>query len=342
VWPGDEVEFNIVVNRKTKQRGATNVVLVKSKELPREIGVLISVKNYFGFIKCQNRIDEVYLHFSELESILSEESIAHLSAEESLELEFSVVTDSWNNKPVAVLPKILPKNTVKFVEIIEGRVNGVVQKEIKWPTHSSSYNTHHSDSLGKISYQIGETNEQLEFDVEDVDKMFSHNLRKGDKVSFEIAINKQSNSRKATNIQLQREDGIVDGIKSNYGFIQLENVDERIFFHESEVEKGVTLQPGDTVEFLRVFNSRTKSVNAIEIKRTKEAIIPNKPKTFTHKTTNDKVNVLRQPHGPDWTIAFSPSRGKFSLDEKSKLLQNLNNQQQQQSPSIGTANSSNK
>jgi len=243
----------------------------------------------------KNRTDEIYLHFSELESILSEESIANLSAEDPLELEFSVVNDSWNKKPVAILPKILPKNTVKFVEILEGRVNGIIERENRRPVHSnySSYSNYSSEEkIGKILYQNGENSELLEFDVDDIDKSFSFNLRKGDKVSFNIAVNKQSDSRKATNIQLQREVGAVEGIKNNYGFIQLDNVDERIFFHESEVEKGVTLQPGDVVEFLRVFNSRSKSVNAVEIKRIKESTL-NKPKTFTHKSTNEKSDCTK-------------------------------------------------
>jgi len=169
-----------------------------------------------------------------------------------------------------------------------------------------------------------DTSESLEFDINDVEKNF--NLRKGDKVEFNIAIVKQTKAKKATNIVLLRETGTIEGIKNSYGFITFDgmnekNPDDRLFFHESEVEKGVTLQPGDVVEFLRVYNPRTKAMNAIEIKRLKEAPpSTKKPQLNINRVPEQKIVAIRQPKSADWTQPFAGGRGKLLPEEKNKLL----------------------
>ena len=66
VWPGDEVEFNIVVEKRGGMLSASDIRLVKPKDYPREFGVVSSVKSSFGFIKSSDREEEVYFHFSEV------------------------------------------------------------------------------------------------------------------------------------------------------------------------------------------------------------------------------------------------------------------------------------
>jgi len=82
---------------------------VKPKELPREVGVISSVKNSFGFIKSTEREEEVYFHFSELDKTIDESSL-----QPGQELEFSVVKNSWFKKLLAIRIKPVAKGTVKF------------------------------------------------------------------------------------------------------------------------------------------------------------------------------------------------------------------------------------
>lgn len=75
-------------------------------KLPREIGVVSSVKNSFGFIKCTDKDEEVYFHFSELDNA---ESVTP-----GTELEFSVVKNSWFKKLLAIRIKTVGKSANKF------------------------------------------------------------------------------------------------------------------------------------------------------------------------------------------------------------------------------------
>lgn len=54
--------------------------------------------------------------------------------------------------------------------------------------------------------------------------------------------------------------------KGLYGFLAYE-VDEgkKLFFHVSEVKDGVSLQPGDQVEFVLVTNQRTGKSSACNV-----------------------------------------------------------------------------
>lgn len=324
IWPGDEIEFNIAVEAKTGIRGATHIELVKPKELIREQGVVTAVKNYFGFISTPTRVDEVYFHFTELELIMDKSEISHVKP--GFEVEFSVATDSWaNNKPIAINFKILPKGTVKLDDTLPGRFSGIVERELRGRGH-------HSESYGgKITFTNPETKviDFLPFDSEDVDKRFS--LKRGDKVEFNVSSNKRNKEKKATNIVLMRETGIVEGIKQSYGFIHCDEKghnEDKLFFHEREVQEGVVLTEGDVVEFLRVYNSRNKDYNAVDIKKIRDGApvreSPKKPQLNINKV-DSKVFILRQPKSAGWTQPFSPSRGKLQNDEVEKLTQTMLN-----------------
>jgi len=322
IWPGDEIEFNLSVESKTGIRGATSIELVKPKELLREQGVVTAVKNYFGFLSTPTRVDEVYFHFTELELVMDKNEITQVKP--GFEVEFSVATDSWaNNKPIAINFKILPKGTVKFEDTLPGRHPGIVDRELRGRGH-------HSETYGgKITFQSPDTKamESLPFDAEDVDKRFS--LKRGDRVEFSIATNRRNKEKKASNIVLMRETGVVEGIKQSYGFIHCDEKghEDKLFFHEREVEEGTILQEGDIVEFLRVYSSRNKDYNAIEIKKIKDAAIresPKKPHLNINKV-DSKVFILRQPKSAGWTQSFAPGRGKLLNEEVDKLTQSMLN-----------------
>ena len=69
---GDLVDFNIATDRRDKLQRATNIQLVAetflvSGEL-REQGLICSVKDGFGFIRCMEREARMFFHFSEMMS----------------------------------------------------------------------------------------------------------------------------------------------------------------------------------------------------------------------------------------------------------------------------------
>eukprot|EP01117_Protostelium_nocturnum_P004597 TRINITY_DN165_c0_g1_i1.p1 TRINITY_DN165_c0_g1~~TRINITY_DN165_c0_g1_i1.p1 ORF type:complete len:1096 (+),score=427.06 TRINITY_DN165_c0_g1_i1:121-3408(+) len=261
LWPGDVVAFNIATDKRTKSKSAVNVELVSPTQLPREVGVVSSVKNSFGFIKCPEREEEVYFHFSELDNV---DSVVP-----GTELEFSVVKNSWFKKLLAIRIKTLNKGSVKFApgKPNEVRYTGIVDRELKGRGREGFG--------GKISYKTDDSPAVeeggiagltlIDFNGEDVDSRYA--LRRGDKVEFSIAEDARTKAMKATNIVPHTEVGVVSTVKENFGFIKLANSQDEIFFHQSEVGDSNPLHPGELVEFHTVLNPRTKALSAQGIRK---------------------------------------------------------------------------
>lgn len=316
LWPGDEVEFSVAIGKKTGARYATRITRIKNRELPREKGAVSSIKNYFGFLSSPDRDEEVYFHFSELEPFMDKKEIEKVRV--GAEFEYSVARDSWaDNKPIAVGLKPLAKGTIKQDVIEEVRYYGVVETEARGRTFTDNYG-------GKVNF-VGADNktESLTYDLDDVDKRFS--LRDGDKVEFRIAKSMKTGERRATFITLMRENGVVGPVKNGFGCII---ADDKTQIPFSDKDANVSLQEGDSVEFLRVFNVRTKDYLAVEIKCTKEgdrtasvATSSNdvNPRKFTNRGDGGKVFVLRNPKVADSGPAFGTGRGRLMNDERNRL-----------------------
>jgi cold shock CspA family protein len=63
--------------------------------------------------------------------------------------------------------------------------------------------------------------------------------------------------------------GEVTKIKDNYGFISSKSNQDDIFYHNSNIEKGLKLRVGMTVSYEIVISPKTKKPNAVNIKRFK-------------------------------------------------------------------------
>lgn len=154
LYRGDLVEFSLVIEKRTRQKFARNITLLQSERerarLAREEqmmanatlerGVVISLKQDFGFIRSNARRDEVYFHYSQVQ--LPEDGEAEGAEDEhelklGQEMEFLVVTeevDDRNNnnggskkpKTSARAVKFLPKGSVEFDRRIATGVTGKV------------------------------------------------------------------------------------------------------------------------------------------------------------------------------------------------------------------------
>lgn len=90
-----------------------------------EHGIICTVKQEFGFIKCLERDEDLFFHYTELPineqpklgEWHSKSSLANTSiglVVQGMEVEFLVATDSRSGKVSAVHLQPLPKGTVKF------------------------------------------------------------------------------------------------------------------------------------------------------------------------------------------------------------------------------------
>jgi len=64
------VQFRVATDRRDQLRRATNISLLEESFLVsgerREQGIVASIKDGFGFVKCSDRDLSVYFHFNEV------------------------------------------------------------------------------------------------------------------------------------------------------------------------------------------------------------------------------------------------------------------------------------
>jgi len=118
---GDIVDFKIVKEILT---GKVHVLEMKQLEMAadkREQGVVATVKENFGFIKCADRDIRIFFHFSEWRG--------ERMLREGDEVEFN--STSRDGKETATRLVMLPKGSIVFEILLEGRFIGKVITEAK-------------------------------------------------------------------------------------------------------------------------------------------------------------------------------------------------------------------
>ncbi|XP_013412003.1 cold shock domain-containing protein E1-like [Lingula anatina] len=278
---GDLVEFNIATDRRDKLQRGTNIRLLeetfKVNAEKREYGVVVTLKEGYGFIKCADRDARMFFHFSER---LDPDSEINLQDE----TEFTVIQDpSSPSRHIAIRIKQLPKGTISFESVSKDKYIGVVEKEPA--THKSpSKNKEANDLFGLISYEHNGTKQTISYLLKSITDM--RNIPKyGDKVEFHISEVKRNSSRTAVNIRVlsrnstPRQQGFIATLKDNFGFIENAEHDREIFFHYSAVEGDpCDLDLGDEVEF--VITKKSTKVSAENIRKLPKgtvAVVANQP-----------------------------------------------------------------
>lgn len=295
---GDEVEFHILVDKRTNKKHATDITLVRSSFEKREMGVVCSVKKNYGHITCQEQDEDLFFHFSDFEDLpLLQQQHQELSP--GMEVEFVIVPDLRTGKTKAAKIRLLKEGTVKFEDVGEERYRGIVKRECKPGQTGFIGRRQRADlgvitildlvqDMGNLSLSDSRTNaaslngingsslgeEGLTFGCNDLrDKNVT--LWPGDIVEFNIAIEKRTRIRSAVNIELikpkelPREVGVISSVKNSFGFIKSTEREEEVYFHFSELDKTIdesSLQPGQELEFSVVKNSWFKKLLAIRIK----------------------------------------------------------------------------
>nr|XP_022919835.1 cold shock domain-containing protein E1 [Onthophagus taurus] len=288
---GDWVQFKIATDRRDQLNRATQIMLLeesfKVSGERREQGVVASVKDGFGFLKCVEREPRLFFHFNELLDVDHEAQVGD-------EFEFTVVHDQsssfGNNRQSAIRMKLLPINTVQFETMVETDVTGIVTKDIpnSWASRSPSKNNQNNGSFngsgehnvecGLITYQInggGGVKKSVPFYSKDCDAR--HFPRHGDKVQFNINQIKRNKEYIAVDIQIiqpaamatatspangiskhnssrssssQIQQGFIAALKDGFGFIETVDHDREVFFHFSNFDGDPNnLELGQEVEY---------------------------------------------------------------------------------------------
>lgn len=251
---GDWVQFKIATDRRDQLNRATHISLLDESFVvsgeKREQGVVASLKEGFGFLKCVEREARLYFRFCEILDVEHEVQVGD-------EFEFTVVQDQTgvfgNNRQSAVRMKLLPHGTVQFETRVENGLSGTVSKEVSmnnWSNRSPSKNGHngdHTPDTGLISYQVNGVKKTVPYYSKDCD--MKHYPRMGDKVQFNLnqikrnkdliavdiqvtqAANQTNGLSKHNNRSSQVNQGFVAALKDGFGFIETVEHDREVFFH---------------------------------------------------------------------------------------------------------------
>ncbi|XP_060521185.1 cold shock domain-containing protein E1 [Cylas formicarius] len=275
---GDWVKFQIATDRRDALDRATHIVLLdesfQASGEKREQGVVASLKDGFGFLKCVDREPRLFFHFNE---ILDVNKTNELQAGD--EFEFTVVQDQIanyssqkENRQSAIRMKWLPPGTVQFEVRVENDLSGVIAKEIpmtNWlnrsPSKSQNAYGGETNEPGLIGYTFNGTKKTISFYAKDCD--VKHLPRIGDKVRFDINQMKRTKEYVAVNIQITQSaaiqtngvkhrnsgqvyQGFVAALKDGFGFIETVQHDKEVFFHFSNFEGDSNgLELGQEVEY---------------------------------------------------------------------------------------------
>ncbi|XP_076170073.1 cold shock domain-containing Unr isoform X2 [Ptiloglossa arizonensis] len=250
---GDWVQFRIATDTRDQLKRATEILLLPESFTVsgerREQGVIVTLKDGFGFIRCVDREPRLFFHFNEVLDVDREISVGD-------EVEFTVIQDPSssfsNNRQSAIRLKHLPAGTVQFEIITEKDILGTIIQGIN------------GIEPGLIGYMKENQQKSVIFFSKDCDP--KNIPRLGDKVQFSICQVKRNKELVAVDISLvnssgektqtsnkklngQVYQGFIAALKDAFGFIESVNYDKVIFFHFSTFEGDVsTLEVGADIE----------------------------------------------------------------------------------------------
>ncbi|XP_026762174.1 cold shock domain-containing protein E1 [Galleria mellonella] len=265
---GDWVQFQVATDRRDQLKRATNISLLDESfnvsGERREQGVVCSLRDGFGFIRCVDREQNMFFHFAEVLRLGHKLSVGD-------EVEFTVdpvaTFSNMNTRQSAIRIKHLPPGTVQFETLIERGVRGVVTKEAQlFNSLSSPSRATPGEFNGLITCQINGSKKTISFMAKKCEsKMLP---RVGDKVMFDIYQVKRTKALVAMSVQIQHSltngnssngaansraimQGFIAALKDGFGFIETSDHTKEVFFHFSNLDGNPDgLELGTEVEYM--------------------------------------------------------------------------------------------
>ncbi|XP_037299850.1 cold shock domain-containing protein E1 [Manduca sexta] len=263
---GDWVQFQVATDRRDQLKRATYISLLDESfnvsGERREQGIVCSLREGYGFIRCVEREQTMFFHFAEVLRLGQELSVGD-------EVEFTVdpvsTFSNMNTRQSAIRIKHLPAGSVHFETLVDRGLRGVVAKEA--PAHTSTASPTRPappDTNGLITCQINQTKKTLPFMAK---KCESKTLpRVGDKVVFDLYQVKRTKELVAMSVVVQHGlsngsasssagarppmHGFIAALKDGFGFIETSDHTKEVFFHFSNLEgTPESLELGAEVEY---------------------------------------------------------------------------------------------
>ncbi|XP_072396506.1 RNA-binding protein Unr isoform X3 [Diabrotica undecimpunctata] len=308
---GDKVQFNINQVKRNKEFIATDVEVIqpavqtngikhsisRTSGGPLYQGFIAALKDGFGFIETIQHDKEVFFHFSNFEGESN-------SLDLGTEVEYNLGTRGNSGScSSAENVKVIPKGTIALPEFRGDILEGTVVRPLR------SVNPDQTEYSGLIRTKAENQNEKVqEYEFGIMGLVNKRELLQiGDHVQFQV----DTTGRAANIIAVRKKlKATVDAIKGHFGFLAYE-VEEgkKLFFHMTEVKDNVSLQVGDTVEFVLVTNHRSGKSSACNVVKVNDVQarperLISRLRTISVDDTGPKLTVVRQPKGPDGSKGF--------------------------------------
>jgi len=303
-----------------------------------ELGKIAVIKNGFGFIKCEERVEDVFFHFTQLKNF-ENPKVGKI-------VQFTVHRDQKRDAMVAHDVCEAPEGSkVVFETVDERSVRGVCKERLVFASGrsfgKSSFSSNASNNGTIVVENAGGTSQSYKFKTV-VDR--NCNPKPGDLVSFCVATDKRDEKKQfATKVKLVQFTGTVVSAKSegSYGFFSHSDPDTgeigKAFFHGADVDGGVTLFEGDEATyFVNQSQGENKEYTAKRIKRTKEGpnagvSTPTRSNSAMGSDNNGRDSPRPQfvgsqftlSKGPDGTSGFSRGRGKGLAEKATAAVSRL-------------------
>lgn len=303
-----------------------------------ELGKIAVIKNGFGFIKCEERVEDVFFHFTQLKN-LENPKVGKI-------VQFTVHRDQKRNALVAHDVCEAPEGSkVVFETVDERSVRGICKERLVFASGrsfgKSSFSSNASNNGTIVVENADGTSQSYKFKTV-VDR--NCNPKPGDLVSFCIATDKRDEKKQfATKVKLVQFTGTVLSTKSegSYGFLSHSDPDTgevgKAFFHGADVDGGVTLFEGDEATyFVNQSQGENKEYTAKRIKRTKEGpnagvSTPTRSNSAMGSDNGGRDSPRPQfvgsqftlSKGPDGTPGFSRGRGKGLAEKATAAVSRL-------------------
>lgn len=275
---GDVVEFNVSTDRRDKLERAVSIKLISvclKNGQTRDLGVISSLKDGFGFIKCADQDLSIFFHFSE---VLEQSHILNIGDE----VEFTIENDNISRRQHATRIRFLPKGSVSFETVSAKRHVGVLEQEAPERNMKSPGKQYKDQELGVIKSFLEGKETDVYYRIRDCRPREVPHYR--DKVAFVLVTKKSNQQQFARDISvLERnetkyERGYICALKDSFGFIEVDSHDREVFFHYSELDNDPNqLELGDEVQFIETKKSNKLSaekVNKVSSSTLKDEILP--------------------------------------------------------------------
>lgn len=319
---GDKVEFTLTSFNANQI--ATDIKIIDRNNINgykcTHRGFIAALKDGFGFIETEDHDREIFFHCSVFEGNIN-------SLEIGQEVEYSLLCKG--SKLSADNVRKLQTGTIPCEEVLPEVLNGIITRPVR------CFNPEQDEYCGLIQMTVDENMEEgpkYPFGITSLADKHEF-LQKGDVVQFQIGIVKNTGQHRAVNIRAIRTyfQATVETIKGNFGFLSHEAEEgKKLFFHMSEVKGGISLQPGDKVEFVVVHHQRTGKYSACRVVKIGESQPAQRPerlisrlRSISSNGNHPRVVAVRLPKGPDGTNGFKTPRCIGIIENDNQLSENI-------------------